>query len=276
MRAQAHLTSSDGTPTGTLMMLIGALSKKVRAIQPDYLVITWDGPRARGWRRDIYPAYKANRPGAPDDGRHQSDLALARGFCEAAGIRQVMVEGFEADDLMAAVQRQASYELPEAILDLLSDDADVLQLLDYDRAAVTGLSFDAILTAVDVDATWGVPPRWLPMLRSLSGDESDGIPGLHGVGPVKAAQMITRGGWEWPLPESVLPDAALRAQVAAWCSVMDLISPPRRPEDAAAEGYFSLKGQAEWNRGVSPGLSDYLMRYELRRLHERMINGRLW
>lgn len=275
-RSQANLTSSDGTPTGTVMMFIASLSKKVRAIRPAYIVMAWDGPRARQWRREIYPGYKASRPAAPQDGSHHSDLALAREFCEAAGIRQVTVEGFEADDLLAAVQRQAMAELPGEALYLLSDDADVLQLLEYDQAAATGISFDAILTARDVEAQWGVPPRWLPMLRSLSGDGSDDIPGLHGVGPVRAAQMIVRGGWEWPLPEAVLSDPSQRAQVAAWCSVMDLASPPRRPEESAPERHFAIRGQAEWNHGVSPGLSDYLLRYELRKLHERMTNGRLW
>jgi DNA polymerase-1 len=273
LRSQAHLTSSDGTPTGTVMMLIGSLARKLRAVRPDYVVIAWDGPHARDWRREIYPEYKAGRPAAPEDRSHSR---LAEEFCEAAGIRQLMVPGYEADDLLAAVQRQVQDEMPGALLDLLSDDADVLQLLDGGLTAVMGTSFDAVITARDVEATWGVPPRWLPMLRSLSGDESDGIPGLRGVGPVRAAQMIERGQWEWPLPESVLPDQGQRDQVAAWKSVMDLVSPPRRPEDDSDKGYFTLNGRAEWHREVSLSLGDFLTRYELRKLHERLKNGRLW
>lgn len=274
LRSQAHLTSGDGTPTGTVMMLIGALSRKLRSLRPDYAVIAWDGPRAREWRREIDPGYKSARPEVPREDRADQDLPAM--FCEAAGIRQLMVDGFEADDLLAAVQRQVRQEFPGAMLDLFSDDADVLQLLDDDFTAATGMSFDAIITARDVEATWKVPPRWLPMLRALSGDESDGIPGLRGVGPVRAARMLAQGGWTWPLPESILPGAADRLQVAAWHSVMDLSSPPRRPEDSSEEGYFCLKGQAEWNRELSPALGDFLDRYELRRLRERLDKGRLW
>jgi 5'-3' exonuclease len=271
-RSQAHLTSSDGTPTGTVMMLIGALSRRIRTVQPGYVVIAWDGPHARDWRREIYPGYKAARPAAPGDRSHSR---LAEEFCEAAGIRQLMVPGFEADDLLAAVQRQARAEMPGAPLDFFSDDADVLQLLD-ESAMVMGMSSEAVITAGDVLDSWGVPPRWLPMLRALSGDDSDGIPGLPQVGPVRALRMIEAGMRAWPLPESVLPDPVQRDQVAAWKSVMDLVDPPRRPEDDAEKGYFALSGQAEWHSELSPQLGDFLKRHELRRLHERMLNGRLW
>jgi len=269
----AQLSTGDGTPTGAVMMFIGSLSRKVRAMQPAYLVMAWDAPGGAPWRRELYPEYKANRAGSPAKG---PEAAQASEFCEAAGIRQLMVPEFEADDILAAVQRQARQEMPEAMLDLCSDDADVLQLLGDGQVAVTGLATDAIVTEMDVVATWGVAPRLLPMLRSLSGDGSDNIPGLKGVGPYRAAQMMARGALSWPLPRDVIPDPDDYDRVRSWQSVMDLVTPPRRPEDVTEKGYFALKGHTEWNGGVSDPMRAFLERYELRALHKRLLEGRLW
>lgn len=273
-RTVTGLTSSDGTPTGTLMMFIGALARKLRDIQPDYAVIAWDGPGALAWRREICPDYKRDHADAPAD---DLEGRLAADFCLAAGLRQVMVPGFEADDLLAAVQRQVQAEMPGALLDLLSDDADVLQLLGSGLTAVHGIGFDAVITALDVEQEWHVQPEWLPRLRAMIGDPSDKLRGLPGIGPARARVMLNLGRWTWPLPEEVLGEPG-RSKVAAWCSVMDLINPPRRPEDdpGVKDGYFALKGQAEWHREDPGALRIFLERYELRRLSERLSNGRLW
>lgn len=271
----AQLSSSDGTPTGALMMFIGSLAKKLRVVRPDYLVVTWDGPGARRWRRALYPDYKGNRP--PND-KGDSELDLARGFCDAAGIRQLSIPAFEADDLLAAVQRQVVAEMPDAQLLVITDDKDLLQLLGDCMTTVTGLSFDAMLTAADVDAQWGVPPWWLPAVRALAGDGSDNIPGLPGIGPHRAVKMIADGGWQWPLPERLLPEPGDRLRVAVWHDLVNLLTPLREPErePGIEEGYFALRGQAEWRGEVSDPLLSFLQKYELRSLSERLLKGRLW
>lgn len=273
------LTTSAGIPTGTLVGFIGSLAKKLRMHQPDYAVIAWDGPESRLWRRGIYPEYKANRHDQWDD---SPELRRCMDFCTAAGIRQVMVPGCEADDLLAALWRaiDPGLALPH-FTRIVSDDADLLQLLGDSRTSVTGLSYEEVVLREDVESTWGVPPEWLGRLRALSGDDSDNIPGLPGIGPVKAARMLQSAMGQWPLPESILPDAAQRAQAEAWAEVMDLVHTTRRPEDepvikAAKPDYFFLAGQAEWRPENSGPVSDFFRKYELSVLSERLSKGRLW
>jgi 5'-3' exonuclease len=274
-RTGQPLTAADGTPTGTLMMFIGSLAKKLRVLQPAYAVITWDGPHARIWRQDLYPGYKANR-----NPQHEAspEQRLAVEFCHAAGLRQLAVPGYEADDLLAAVQRWVIASMPDALLDICTDDADLLQLLFHPTTAVTGLSFDAIRLAEDVQAEWGIHPRYLPCVRALAGDQSDNIPGLPGIGIQRAARMIRDCGYEWPLPDWMLPGAEQRRLVGVWRDVMELAEPPHKPEDEHNVGmdFFALSGRAEWNREPREELFTFLAKYQLSRLSERALNGKLW
>jgi 5'-3' exonuclease len=274
-RTGKPLTADDGTPTGTLMMFIGSLARKLREIRPDYLVIAWDGPHSRLWRQKICPEYKANRP---DQWDGSPGFRLVSEFCQAASILQLTVPGFEADDVLASVQRRIAETAPAAWLTIVSDDADLLQLLGDEMTAVRGLSFDEPLTGPDVERIYGVLPWWLPAARALAGDASDNIPGLPGVGPFIAAQWIRDGGLVWPLPEHLLPDPAWRAQVEAWRSVMELIRPPHRPEDEPAVGmkYFDLSERGEWHCEDPDPVRIFLEKYQLRQLSERLLHGRLW
>jgi 5'-3' exonuclease len=273
------LTTSGGVPTGTLVGFIGSLAKKLRMHQPDYAVVAWDGPGSRCWRRKIYPDYKANRPDQWDD---SPELRRCTEFCTAAGIRQVMVPGFEADDLLASIWRTEDPDLPPPhFTRIVSDDADLLQLLDDSRTSVTGLSYEEVVLREDVESTWGVPPCWLARVRALSGDESDNIPGLPGIGPVKAARMLQSAMGRWPLPESILADPEQRRLAAAWAEVTDLVHAAHRAEHepmvkAAQPDYFFLTGKAEWHREGSDSLRDFLSKYELSVLSERLSKGRLW
>lgn len=266
------LTAADGTPTGTLMMFIGSLAKKLAMIQPDYAVITWDGPKAREWRRELYPGYKANRPDYWED---SPDLILVQEFCRIARLRQLTVPGFEADDLLGAVARHVTAVMPQAYLVIVSDDRDLLQLTDDESVIVTGLSFDQVLTAADVEAEWGVPPWWLPALRALAGDESDNIPGLPGIGRHRAGHLLREADFAWPPPWLGEQD---KHQVSVWRQVMELIEPPRRPEheDHAGADFFRLYGHAEWHRDDPDQVLHFLRKYQLSRLAGRLSDGRLW
>lgn len=274
-RRAARLTADDGTPTGTLLMFVGSLAKKLRTVRPAYVVVAWDGPGARHWRQGLYPGYKANRASQWDD---SPDLRLAMAFCTAASVRQLMVPGFEADDVLAAVQRHVASAMPGAYLMVHSDDADLFQLLGDEMTVVTCLGSDACITAMDVNAGWMVPPWWLACARALAGDESDNIPGLPGIGRQRAVQMIARGSWQWPLPPDVLPGEEERALVGTWRDIMELIAPAHRPEGeaAAGEGYFAIEGNAEWTRPDTDAVRAFFAKYQLASLSQKLSNERLW
>lgn len=275
------LHSSDGTPTGPVMMFIASLARKVRVTRPSHVVITWDGPDASSWRRELYPPYKGNRD---DPGSSRRDVLAAMEFCGAAGMLQLEVPGFEADDLLAAVHRARDREMPGTALIVCSDDNDMLQLAD-ECTAITGLTTDFITTADLVKARWGIVPGYLPYVRALAGDPSDNIPGLPGVGLRRAVRMFREAGMEWPLPEEALPGGPLRPGdgggdrrelVLAWHQVMDLLNPPRRPEGDCGMDYFSLGQRARWSPEDASLIGGVLDKYELSGLSARYLKGRLW
>lgn len=272
-RVRGHLQTGGGVPTGTLTLFAGSLSRKIRLLQPGYLLVAWDGPGSRDWRRQLYPGYKMSRPLPPP--LVGSEMRQVTEFCRAAGIRQLSVPGFEADDLLAAVTRSVPGELPDGMLWLCSDDQDLLQLLS-DQAVLTGLTTDAPVTAGDVCRTWEVDdPKFLPHVRALAGDPSDGIPGIRGIGRKRAARMLAAASWQW---ESI--PAAHREAAGAWLQVMDLNNSPYRPEDTGdlGTGYFSVT-HAKWDprrSADSSELQELLSKYELSVLARRLKNGRLW
>jgi DNA polymerase-1 len=275
--ARSGIHASNGTPTGTLMMFIASLSRKIRAVQPDYLLAAWDGPDSLYWRRRLYPAYKANRAAPPVMG---AEMSQALEFCKAAGIRSVMAPFFEADDILAAVQRLFYRKMPAGRLLLCSDDRDMLQLA-AERTDITGLTADDVLLAADVEEAWGIEPARLSWVRALCGDKSDNIPGLRGLGRKKAVQVIREGGCVWPLPESVLPPGPTghgdrRELVECWQRIIDLTVPLRSMEGSAGMDYFEILNQSRWRPAETGGVLEVLRKYELSVLASRMQKGRFW
>jgi 5'-3' exonuclease len=265
------LHAADGTPTATLMMLAGTLAARVRETRPGRVVVAWDGPGGLDWRRSLWGPYKrGRRPRARDGGLEE---AQARELVDAAGIPQVTVPGFEADDVIAALWRAASRGLPGERIVIWSCDDDLLQLLDgrTERATLRGVPPDR---DVDVERRWRAHPRLLPCLRALAGDASDGIPGVRGIGPARAVQALAGSGFRWPLP--ALDRATLgdpEAPVEAWKDIMELADPPRQPGVPSGDGFWEA---ARWEGAVTGGLTGFLRRYELSSLAARAERGALW
>jgi len=271
----AGLTAPDGTPTGALTAFAGSLSAVVREVDPKYLVIAWDGGQGSSWRREIVPEYKHNRWQDSWDDTRRFDAV--REFCDAAGIAQWCLGDFEADDLLAAACRLSARDLPGVKVMLLSEDKDMLQLTEPRRVWARPLGvLEKWISAEEVELTWGVPPRMLPRLRALAGDRSDGIPGVHGIGPAVALRMLSLSSGRWPLPPEILRREEGELALA-WSRVMDLNDPPRRPEDAdipglAETGILDMHRTA-WDRGnVLPVLN----KYGMRKMAERYSEGSFW
>jgi DNA polymerase I len=266
------LTAEDGTPTGPLTLFANMLSAMVRPVQPTHLVIAWDSGRPE-WRRELCPEYKTNR--GSDGWGDERDWVLrfgpVREFCDAAAISQWALDGFEADDLLAAACRLSARDLPGVPVLVCSDDKDVHQLAERGRVWVRQFGKDAeAYSAEMLEQFWGVPPRRLPLLRALEGDPSDGVPGLRGVGSVTALRMIRALGGS--SPDDILPPGPARDQVTAWLSVMDLNDPPRAPEREDATGILDI-AKTDWKHG---NVLPVLERYNMSSLAQRAKNGGLW
>ena len=157
--------------------------------RPQAVVVAWDA--GMSGREKIYEPYKAQRQPRPDllkeQWPHLAPLA------EAFGFTNVKVEGWEADDVIATLARQArEQEIPVMVV---SGDRDVYQLVgDGVRVMTTsrGVTDTKIYDREGVIERYGVPPELVPDLIGLKGDTSDNIPGVPGIGDKTAAQLLQR------------------------------------------------------------------------------------
>jgi len=189
------LRNSRGEPTNAIFGFLKALRKMLADIRPDRAAVIWDcGLPAR--RVELQPAYKQNRSEMPDDLRPQEDWLQEK--IPLLGTASLFVENTEADDLIASYAVAARREGAEVVI--ATNDKDILQLVDEStriystaKADLTDGTF-ALLGPVEVAAKWGVPAVRIADVLALTGDSSDNIPGVPGIGEKTAAGLINEHG----------------------------------------------------------------------------------
>ncbi len=193
--AMPNLTNSEGTPVGAVYGFVNMIQKLIRDAQnnefDDYIACIFDAGRFT-FRNEIYDQYKANRDEAPEELRPQ--FALVREATEALGLPAIELAGVEADDLIASYCKVAKEQGFDEVI-VVSSDKDLMQLVD-DNAGIT--MFDAMKSKVideaKVDEKFGVPPHKVKDVLALMGDSSDNVPGIPGIGPKTAMQLINHFG----------------------------------------------------------------------------------
>ncbi len=186
------LTRPDGTPVGAVYGFTNMLIKLRREIEQSnakhaaehYMVILFD-PGTPSFRTEIYPEYKANRPPAPEDLLPQ--FPLVREAAEALAIPTIEMPRYEADDLIATYATQAAKE--GAHVTIVSSDKDLMQLVSPQIQMYDAMK-NRDITAKQVEEKFGVGPEKLQDVLALMGDSSDNIPGVPGIGPKTAAELI--------------------------------------------------------------------------------------
>ncbi|MCH8156516.1 MAG: DNA polymerase I [Nitrospinae bacterium] len=182
------LSTAKGFPTNALYGFITMLQKVIREESPDYLVVTFDSPE-KTFRHEMYPEYKANRDEPPEE--------LARQFphfeplVEAFGIASLRKPGFEADDIIGTLARQGAEWGVEVTI--VSGDKDMMQLISPQVHMLDTMKQKRFVDA-DVVEKFGVGPDKVIEVMGLMGDSSDNIPGVAGVGPKTAAELIQKFG----------------------------------------------------------------------------------
>jgi DNA polymerase-1 len=205
-----HLSNSKGFPTNALFGFVRMLLKLLNDAESDHVIVTFDAGRAT-FRTEIYPEYKANREACPDDLVLQ--MPYFRKICSALGLVVLEKPGYEADDLIGTLARrycEAGYKTV-----IVSGDKDLMQLVN-DDVMVWDTMKDRRYCAADVVEKFGVEPEKVVEILALVGDSSDNIPGVKGVGPKTAAQLISRFGTAEGVIASVdalRQDAAIRNRV---------------------------------------------------------------
>ncbi len=190
--ALPYLTTSDGRPTNAVYGLVAMVLKVLEEERPDYIAAAFDLP-APTFRHKEFADYKAHREAMPDDLKPQ--VGLSRQALEALGIPAVAAEGYEAEDVIATIARQAKERGFDVLV--VSGDLDTLQLVDEQvRVMVTGRGISEVVVydQAKVRERFGFPPEKLPDFKSLRGDPSDNIPGVPGVGEKTASGLIQRFG----------------------------------------------------------------------------------
>ncbi len=201
------LRAHDGTPTHAALGFVNMLNKVIREEGPDHLAVVFD-PRGKSFRHDLYPAYKATRDRQPED--LSAQLPLVRDLVEAYGIPMLVVDGFEADDVIASLVQAAADRFEIAIV---STDKDLMQLV-REHVCMLDTMKDRRYTPAEVEARFGVPPERVLDLRALVGDPSDNIPGVRGIGEKGAAKLIQQWGSLETLLEHASDVSAARARAA--------------------------------------------------------------
>ena len=184
--AIAGLATSTGQPTGAVFGFINILNKLLKKA-PEYLACCFDVSKDTH-RKKIYKDYKINRPSAPEE--MLSQMGLIKEALSAYHIPALEAEGYEADDLIASVCAKAKASGLDVVI--ISSDKDLLQLVE-DGVSVFDPKKDKegfIYTEEEVKARFGVSPKSLLDIFALTGDPTDNIPGVQGIGEKTALSLI--------------------------------------------------------------------------------------
>jgi len=184
------LSGPDGEPVNAVFGFARMLERIRRDYAPQYLAVAMDAA-GKVFRHRIYPDYKANRKPMPDELERQ--LPLIEELLDVEFIPTLSVEGYEADDVMGTVARLAAERGVDTVL--VTTDKDAEQLID-ERTSILHIRRDGE-EWLDRDALRrrrGLEPWQVIELMALSGDASDNVPGVPGVGPKTAAKLIERFG----------------------------------------------------------------------------------
>lgn len=189
------LATSKGLPTNAAFGFTNMLWRVLRAQKPDFAGLVFDAPGPT-FRDEMYREYKATRQASPEDLVRQQPYL--RRIARAFNVEILEVPGVEADDVIGTLARRAAGAGHEVIL--VTGDKDLMQLVTK-RAGEEG---PGILLYDDMKERWigidevverfGVPPQRVVDVLALVGDASDNIPGVRGIGPKTAAELVRQFG----------------------------------------------------------------------------------
>lgn len=187
--ALPKLSTSKGKEVGALYGFLNWILKFNKEIKPKYIAFCFDskGPTNR---HKIYPEYKANRP--PTDEALVEQLQIARDLVSALGFKVCALQGAEADDILATLATAAEKQGSQAIV--ITSDKDILQIADNNIKIWSGNLKEEPKDSSACKAKFGVECQYITDYLSIVGDSSDNVPGVNGLGPKAAVELITKFG----------------------------------------------------------------------------------
>ncbi len=186
---------SDGLPVGAVSGFCNMLWKLMLdarntdvGVVPTHFAVIFDHS-SKTFRHEIYPEYKANRSEPPEDLIPQ--FGLIRQATKAFNLPCIEMEGYEADDLIATYARLMTETGGDTTI--ISSDKDLMQLVN-DHVGMYDPMKDREIGVAEVIEKWGVGPDKMIDLQALTGDSVDNVPGVPGIGPKTAAQLLEEYG----------------------------------------------------------------------------------
>jgi DNA polymerase-1 len=186
--AQRLLTRSDGFPTNGIYGFVRMVLNILMDLNTTHIAIAFDSGK-KTVRHNKYPEYKANRPPVPEEMIPQ--FPIIREVAEVLHIKSIEKEGYEADDIIATLTKQAEKKGFEVLV--VSSDKDLMQLIN-DNVFVFDVINKKIIDRQAVFDKWGVFPEQLLDVLSFIGDASDNVPGVPSIGEKTAVQLINEYG----------------------------------------------------------------------------------
>ncbi len=187
------IATSTGVPTNAIFGFASMLVKILTDYGPKATVVVWD--KGDTGRKQVYAQYKAQRSSRPDLLKEQ--WPALEPLVEAFGYRNLAVEGYEADDVIASLVERARGADPPVEVMVVTGDRDAYQLVDDGVRIMTtsrGITDTRVYDRDGVIERYGIPPELVPDFIGLKGDTSDNIPGVPGIGDKTAAELLQRFG----------------------------------------------------------------------------------
>ncbi|MEK7551666.1 MAG: 5'-3' exonuclease H3TH domain-containing protein [Patescibacteria group bacterium] len=188
--ALPFLNTKDGNPTNAVYGFFSMLIKVIGDLRPEYLIVCFDR-KAPTFRKQMFSGYQSKRPTMSDDLVPQIDVVYKA--LDRAKIKHFGIDGYEADDLIGTISKQAVEKGLEVII--LSGDRDLLQLVNPHvlmLAPVVGITNMTLFDVNKVKEKYGLNPLQIIDYKALVGDNSDNYPGVTGIGPKTASNLLQK------------------------------------------------------------------------------------
>ncbi len=185
--ALPYLSNSRGFPTRVVFGFLKMLTKILKEHTPSHIVVIFDSKR-KTFRTEMYDQYKIKRPPLPEEIRIQ--IPNVYRLLDSLNIEVLVEDGLEADDLIASLVRRFKSELPIVIT---TADKDLFQLID-ENVKIWHPQKDIFIDRAKVYEILGIQADYITDYLALAGDQSDGIPGIKGIGEKTARALVERFG----------------------------------------------------------------------------------
>ncbi len=188
--ALPELTAPNGDPVNAVYGFFSMFLRILEDIQPEYAIVCFDRPKPT-FRQSLFVGYQAHRPAMADDLSPQ--ITVVHDLLNKMNVPIFEVDGYEADDVIGTIATQAVEKSKDVEVIIVTGDRDLLQLVNGRvkvLSPIVGLKETILFDAQKVEEKFGIKPSQIVDYKALIGDPSDGYPGVSGIGPKTACQLL--------------------------------------------------------------------------------------